>query len=93
MDAYRFVSALSQAAQRHGAQLQYGEVVGLQRTGERITGVLLKDGATIACETLVLAMGAWTGVALTQWLGLSVPIGPHAALCCTLGRCQHGGTA
>ena len=41
-------SALSQAAQRHGAQLQYGEVVGLQRTGERITGVLLKDGATIA---------------------------------------------
>ena len=78
MDAYRFVSALSQAAQRHGAQLQYGEVVGLQRTGERITGVLLKDGATIACETLVLAMGAWTGVALTQWLGLSVPIGPYA---------------
>src|SRR5215475_3787510 len=56
---------------------RYGEVVGLQRTGERVTGVLLKDGATIACETLVLAMGAWTGVALAQWLGLMVPIGPY----------------
>jgi glycine oxidase len=77
MDAYRFVSALSQAAQRHGAQLQYGEVVGLQQTGARVTGVLLKDGATIACETLVLAMGAWTGIALKQWLSLTVPIGPY----------------
>ena len=77
MDAYRFVSALSQAAQRHGAPLQYGEVLGLQRTGERVTGVLFKDDATMACETLVLAMGAWTGVALAQWLGLSVPIGPY----------------
>jgi glycine oxidase len=77
MDAYRFVSALAQAAQRHGALLQYGEVVGLQQTGERVTGVLLKDGAIVACETLVLAMGAWTGVALAQWLGLTVPIGPY----------------
>ena len=38
------LSRLSQAAQRHGAQLQYGEVVGLQRAGEQVTGVLLKDG-------------------------------------------------
>src|SRR4029434_2183797 len=41
MDAYRFVSALSQAAQRHGAQLQYGEVVGLQRTGAQIHRALM----------------------------------------------------
>jgi glycine oxidase len=78
MDAYRFVTALSKAAQRHGAQLQRGAVVGLQRTGARVTGVLLKDGTTVSCETLVLAMGAWTGVALAQWLDLSVPIGPYA---------------
>ena len=78
MDAYRFVTALSKAAQRHGAQLQRGAVVGLQRAGARVTGMLLKDGTTVSCETLVLAMGAWTGVALAQWLGLSVPIGPYA---------------
>jgi glycine oxidase len=77
MDAYRFVSALSQAAQRCGAQLQYGEVIGLQQTGERVTGVVLEDGAIMECETLVLAMGAWTGVALRQWLSLTVPIGPY----------------
>lgn len=78
MDAYRFVSALSQAAQRRGARVQQGEVVGLQRAGERVTGVVLKDGTTVESATLVLAMGAWTGVALAQWLGLSVPIGPYA---------------
>ena len=78
MDAYRFVTALSKAAQRHGAQLQRGAVVGLRRAGARVTGVLLKDGTTVSCETLVLAMGAWTGVALAQWLDLSVPIGPYA---------------
>lgn len=77
MDAYRFVSALSQAAQRRGARVQQGEAVGLRRAGERITGVVLKDGTTVESETLVLTMGAWTGVALTQWLGLSVPIGPY----------------
>ena len=33
IDGYRFVSALSQAAQRHGAQLRQAEAVGLQRTG------------------------------------------------------------
>ena len=78
MDAYRFVTALSRAAQRHGAQLQRGTVVGLRRAGAHVTGVLLKDGPTVSCETLVLAMGAWTGVALAQWLDLSVPIGPYA---------------
>jgi glycine oxidase len=78
MDAYRFVSALSQAAQRHGARIRQGEVVGLQRAGERVTGVVLQDGTTVACETLVLTMGAWTGVALARWLGLAVPIGPYA---------------
>jgi len=77
MDAYRFVSALSQAAQRHGARVQQGEVVGLRRAGERVTGVVLQDGTTVESTTLVLTMGAWTGVALAQWLGLAVPIGPY----------------
>lgn len=77
MDAYRFVSALSQAAQRRGARVLQGHVVGLRRAGEGVTGVLLADGTTVETEALVLAMGAWTGMALTQWLDLAVPIGPY----------------
>jgi hypothetical protein len=76
MDAYRFVSALSQAAQRHGTQLQYGEVVGLQQTGERVTGVCL--GRCYHCmRDPGASHGRLTGVALRQWLGLTVPIGPY----------------
>ena len=78
MDAYRFVSALTQAAQRHGMRLHQGEVVGLRRTNERVTAVLLRDGSTVPCDAVVLTMGAWTGVAASAWLGLSLPIAPHS---------------
>jgi glycine/D-amino acid oxidase-like deaminating enzyme len=61
-----------------GGQLQYGEVVGLRRADQRITGVLLRTGVTVPCETLVIAMGAWSGVGLSRWLGLRLPIGPHS---------------
>jgi glycine oxidase len=78
MDAYRFVMALSKAMQGRGVQVRQGEVVGLQHSGERVTGVRLRDGTTLACDTLVLALGAWTGVAASQWLGVSLPIEPHS---------------
>ncbi len=78
LDGYRFVSALSQAAQRHGAQLRQAEVIGLQRAGARVTAVRLQDGTTVPCDTLVLTMGAWNGVAMAEWFGGSLPIAPHA---------------
>ena len=78
MDAARFVSALSQAAQRHRGQLRYGEVVGLQRARDRVSAVVLKDGSTLACDTLVVALGGWTGAAVSTWLGASLPVAPHS---------------
>ncbi len=78
IDGYRFVSALSQAAQRHGAQLRQAEAVGLQRTGDRVTAVQLQDGTAVPCDTLVLTMGAWSGIAASDWLSGSLPIVPHS---------------
>jgi glycine oxidase len=78
MDAQRFVEALTKAAERRGVALQHGEVVGLRRDGDRVTGVRLTDGSTLESQTLVLAMGAWTAPALSRWLGLSMPIEPHS---------------
>ncbi len=76
MDPQRFVSALAQAAQVRGARLTVGEARGLNQAGGRVTGVKLADGSVLGCDAVILAMGAWTGQALQDWLGWSMPIEP-----------------
>jgi glycine/D-amino acid oxidase-like deaminating enzyme len=49
-------------------------VRGLQQSHGRVTGVQLDDG-TLACDTVVLAMGPWAQEA-EAWLGLSIPVRP-----------------
>jgi glycine oxidase len=77
MDATRFVTALAKAAEQRGATVRRGEVIGLQRERSGVIGVHLRDGAVLSCDRVVLAMGAWTGRALSQWFDLSLPISPH----------------
>jgi glycine oxidase len=78
MDARRFVEALAKAAEKRGATIRQEEVLELRREGARVTGVRLKDSSMLGCETLILAMGAWTGPALARWLGASLPIEPYS---------------
>ena len=73
--AYRFVLALVRAAERQGMELRHGEVVGLQGSGGRVTGVQLRQGEIIATETVVLAMGPWSQQA-AAWVGLKIPVYP-----------------
>jgi len=73
--AYRFVLALVEAAERQGMELRHGEVVGLQSSGGRVTGVQLRRGEIIATETVVLAMGPWSQQA-AAWVGLKIPVYP-----------------
>jgi glycine/D-amino acid oxidase-like deaminating enzyme len=65
-----FTAALMRAAQAHGATLHIGRVSGLERSAgaERVTGVQV-DGATIAADAVVLAMGPWSALA-RAWLPL-----------------------
>lgn len=54
------VPAMARAAQRKGALVhQHCAVRGYETTGGRISGVVTEKG-TIACETLVVAAGAWS---------------------------------
>ena len=76
MDAGRLVSALARSAQLRGAYVAGSEVVGLEREGGRVVGVRLKEGTVIGCDAAVLAMGAWTGAALFNWLNIVLPIKP-----------------
>jgi glycine/D-amino acid oxidase-like deaminating enzyme len=67
VEPYRLVLALTRAAENMGARVRHGNVTGLQRQGERVTGVLLENGA-IACQTVVLALGPWSQ-ATSAWAG------------------------
>ena len=78
MDGARFVNALGRAAQKRGAYVTGSEVVGLERDGNRVTGVRRKDGTVLHSDMVILTMGAWTGLTLSNWLDVSLPIRPQS---------------
>ena len=73
--ASRYTLALARAAERGGATMRHGDVVGLERQAERVTGVRLRNGARLSAGVVVLAMGPWSQEA-AQWIGLRVPVYP-----------------
>ena len=74
LDPHRFTHALIAAAERLGASTLTGRVTGLDRKGERLTGVRV-DGRLIPTDTAVIAMGPWSSEA-AAWLGSPVPVEP-----------------
>src|SRR6185503_6038173 len=56
LDSHRLAVLLSEAAERLGATVRAGEVSGLRRSGSRVTAVEV-DGAELACDAAVIAMG------------------------------------
>ena len=74
LDPYRYTLALIAAAERMGSATRSGRVTGLERTGERVTGVRVGDG-TVAGDAVVIAMGPWS-VEAGSWLGFPVPVEP-----------------
>ncbi|MFQ5874854.1 MAG: NAD(P)/FAD-dependent oxidoreductase [Dehalococcoidia bacterium] len=74
VDSYRLTLAFAKGAELRGAEVVIGEVEGLEWSGSRVTGVVTSK-ETIGCDTVVLAMGAWTGQA-ERWVDFPLPIGP-----------------
>ena len=74
VDSYRYTLALAQAAEKYGATIRQGTVEALMQSHGRVSGVVL-EGEEVACESVVLAMGPWTGQ-VASWLGIPVPIEP-----------------
>ena len=63
-------------ARAQGADYLIDDVVDITRTGDRITGVVLKGGKEIACGTLVNASGP-RAAQTAAMAGLSVPVEPR----------------
>jgi len=69
----KFTRALLEAAIAQGARLQIGCVDGLEVQHGCIRGVYV-DGTLLGADTVVIAMGPWSGVA-AQWLPLPAVTG------------------
>ena len=74
VEPYRLTLAMAGAAERMGATIRTGNVVGLHHHGGQVRGVAL-DGEEVSADTVVLAMGPWSG-AITEWTGVNVPVHP-----------------
>ena len=74
LDAYRYLLATAQAAERLGAVIRHGNAQGIDAADSRATSIRL-DGDTLPCRAVVIAGGPWTGSA-AEWLGCSVPVRP-----------------
>ena len=78
MDPKLLMIALSKTAEVEGAIiLRNTKAAGLSLIEDRITGVKLEDGSTLECSSVVIATGAWTLKALSDWLGYKLPVEPY----------------
>jgi glycine/D-amino acid oxidase-like deaminating enzyme len=75
-DAHSLLSLLRNAARQKGVRYIHGEVTGIGRAGARIEGVILADGARIACGTLVNAAGPQAGD-VAAFAGVALPVEPR----------------
>jgi glycine/D-amino acid oxidase-like deaminating enzyme len=75
-DAAMLLDLFRKAARDAGATYEKAEVAALTRDGYRMTGVMLADGETRSCDTLVLAAGARAG-RLAAGIGVPLPVEPR----------------
>jgi D-amino-acid dehydrogenase len=74
-DCFKFTQQLAAMAQQQGAQSRFGVAIkGLQRSGDRISGVQTESGLLTA-DHYVLALGSYSTRMLAP-LGIDVPVYP-----------------
>ena len=74
VDPYKLTLALWLAAEQLGARLVNREVTAVATNGDRVRGVVTKDGVTEA-DAVVVAAGPWISELLSG-LGISAPVTP-----------------
>lgn len=67
------LAAFRRKARALGVTYLGREAAGFARTGERVTGVVLDDGAVVPCDVAVNAAGPWSA-RVAAWLGIDLPV-------------------
>ncbi len=68
--------AYAEAARKYGANFyEHTEVTGLKQQSDKLIGIQIAQGQTIACDCVVIATGAWSAH-VGSWLGLNIPVFP-----------------
>ncbi len=75
LEPYRFILALTRAAEGLGTTIRHGQVTGLKREGGRVVGVTLAH-EDLECDRVVLAMGPWS-VEASSWLKVPIGVAPQ----------------
>ena len=73
VEPYRYTLALAQGAEKMGVNIKYAEAVGFRWEKNRVTSVILSNGSEISAGVVVIAMGPWSGQAVS-WLRLKLPV-------------------
>ncbi len=79
IDPSTLMQAFCRKARALGATYLSDEVVGVSRTGNRVTGVRLRHGGEIACAVVVNAAGRHAGE-VARMAGIELPVGPHKVI-------------
>ncbi|MGE5465952.1 MAG: D-amino acid dehydrogenase [Ignavibacteria bacterium] len=83
-DARKFAQALARRSAERGVSFRYGETVaGIEAEGDRVAGVRLANGARIAADAYVVALGSYSPLLLKP-LGVKLPVYPAKGYSVTL---------
>ena len=72
-DGYLLLGGLKRRARARGVEYRQADVVGLLRAGDRVTGVVCRDGSQWAAAHVVNAAGA-SGPGIAAMAGITLPI-------------------
>jgi FAD-dependent oxidoreductase domain-containing protein 1 len=75
-DAYGLMHAFRRKARSLGVTFVHDEVTALERRGNRIEAVILRDGGTVACGFVVNAAGK-AAAAVAETAGVALPVRPR----------------
>ena len=75
LDPQQLLQGFRRKARAQGAEYRNDEVVGLERQGDRVTAVQLRDGGRIGCGMVVNASGLF-GSEVAAMAGIDLPVRP-----------------
>jgi FAD-dependent oxidoreductase domain-containing protein 1 len=72
-DGYALLQAFKRKAMDGGARFVTAEAAAFEQEGEFVRAVTLHDGASVACDAVLIAAGAWSAPLAAQ-LGVHLPV-------------------